>query len=123
MLRVITVLVVLLLTACHRSSQDSPPVLRLPRPGVVLIASPGHGSACGATGFRVHFDWSVSSARRSDKYMLRVESPTGAVLAADGRVGHVDSGNWVRVGQWFFLVDINSNEVVAAARIGPDDCV
>ena len=122
MLRWIPGLLIVLIAACGRSPQDAPPVLSLPRPGVVLIASPNRGPACGATGFRVHFDWSVSNERIADQYVLRVNSPTGAVLAAGGREGHVDTGDWVRVGQWFYLVTIGSGEVVAAMRIGPDEC-
>ena len=120
--RVIAGLLVVLLAGCHRSAQNAPPVLSLPRPGVVLTATPNRGPTCGAVGFRVHFDWSVASERRADKYMLRVDSPTGAVLAAGGREGHVDTGDWAQAGQWFFLVTIGSDEVVAAVRIGPDDC-
>lgn len=122
MLRVIAGLLVMLLADCGRPSQEVPPVLSLPRPGVVLTATPNRGPACAATDFRVHFDWSVSRERSADKYMLRVDSPTGAVLAAGGREGHIDTGAWVRAGQWFFLVTIGSGEVVAAVRIGPDEC-
>ena len=122
MLRVMVGLLIVLQAACSRSSQDAPPVLSLPRPGVVLVASPDRGPACGATNFRVHFDWSVSSVRMADKYMLRVDSPIGGLLASGGREGHADTGDWVKVGQWFFLVDGGTGEVVAALRIGPDEC-
>ena len=122
MLRVMVGLVFMLLAACSRSSLDAPRVLSLPRPGVVLVASPDRGPACGATNFRVHFDWSVTGAQSADKYMLRVDSPIGGLLASGNREGHADTGDWVRVGQWFFLVAIGSGEVVAALRIGPDDC-
>ncbi len=122
MRRVIVGLVIMLLAACGRSSQGAPPVLSLPRPGVALVASPNRAPACGSNTFRVHFDWTVSAVRRSDKYMLRVDSPIGGLLASGGREGHADTGDWVHIGQWFFLVDMSSGEVVAALRIGPEDC-
>lgn len=121
--RVLAGLLFALLAACSPAAQDSPPVLRLPRPGVVLTATPNRGATCAASDFRVHFDWSVPGQRMPGKYMLRVNSPTGAVLAYGGREGHADSGDWVRVGQWFFLVAGGTSEVVAALRIGPDDCL
>lgn len=111
------------LAACNRTpSAAVPPVLGLPRPGVLLVATPDRGPACGAQNFRVHFDWTVSELQPSPWYDLRVNSPTGGLLASARREGHADTGDWVHVGQWFFLVAPKTHEVVAAIRIGPDGC-
>lgn len=113
-----------LFAACSQPPQSStPPVLSLPRPGVRLIATPDRHLACGAHNFRVHFDWTVSSLQPSPWYKLYVDSPTGDLLASGNREGHADTGDWAHVGQWFFLVAPDTREVVAAARIGPDDCI
>lgn len=121
--RLFAVLSIALLSSCSRTSSSStPPVLGLPRPGVTLIATPDRGPACGAVNFRVHFDWGVSSARPSSQYELHVNSPTGDLLASGPHNGTADTGDWVRAGQWFFLLDADNHEVIAAVRIGPDDC-
>lgn len=112
-----------LVAGCSNSPQTAvPPVLGLPLPGARLVATPDRGSACGAFNFHVHFDWSVS-AQTQDAYDLHVDSPIGKVFASGHREGHADTGDWSHVGQWFFLVAPETREVVAAVRIGPDDCI
>ncbi len=118
-----------ILTACSRAPQPStppaftPPVLGLPLPGVSLVATPNRGPACGAFNFHVHLDWVVSAPQTQDSYDVHVDSPIGNVFASGHRVGHADTGNWAHVGQWFFLVARDTRDVVAAVRIGPDDCI
>lgn len=112
------------LAACGQKAQGpTPPVLKLPRPGVRLVATPDHGPACGANRLHVHFDWFVSAPQTTDTFELRVDSPIGVVFASGHREGHADTGDWVHVGQWFFLVASETREVIAAVRIGPDDCI
>ena len=124
--RMMVCVMFVLLTACQQTPQSStPPVFGLPRPGVRLVATPDRGGACGANKLRIHFDWSVAdthAAPAHDTYELRVDSPTGAPFASGGREGHADTGDWSHVGQWFFLVDPQTREVIAAQRIGPDGC-
>lgn len=111
-------------SACKQAPQvATPPALALPRPGVRLLATPNRGPACGATSLHVHFDWTVPAQQTSNSYDLHVDSPIGNVFASGGRNGHADTGDWAHVGQWFFLVANDSHEVLAAVRIGPDDCI
>ena len=123
--RMIAIMVLLALVAgCSRTPQTAvPPVLGLPLPGVRLIATPDRGPACGALNFHVHFDWVVAAPQIQNDFDLRVDSPIGKLLASGHRVGHADTGNWARAGQWFFLVAPDTRDVVAAVRIGPDDCI
>ena len=122
--RIAILLLLVFLAACTRTPQAAaPPVLSLPRPGVSLIATPDRGPACGAINFHVHFDWVVSAPQTQNDFDLRVDSPIGNVFASGNRVGHADTGDWAHVGQWFFLVARNTREVVAAVRIGPDNCI
>ena len=113
-------------TACKQAPQSStPPVLSLPRPGVHLVATPASGKDCDASGMRVHFDWDVGDpqdAGSSDAYDMHVGSPIGPVFGSGRRNGHADTENWVYAGQWFFLVNQRTREVIAALRIGPDTC-
>ncbi len=112
------------LAGCRQAPHSAiPPVLDLPRPGVRLVATPDRGPACGAPPFHVHFDWVVSAPRTQIWYDLHVDSPIGKAFASGNREGHADTGDWAHVGQWFFLVAAESHEVVAAVRIGPDDCL
>ena len=111
-------------TGCGKITYDTtPPVLPLPRPGVQFIATPARGDSCGASQMRVHFDWTITAPQEGDDFDLRVDSPISAPFASGNRGGHADTGNWAHVGQWFYLVDRQSREVVAAIRIGPDECL
>ena len=124
MVRTMLIMLFAFLTACSRTPQTAaPPVLGLPLPGVRLIATPDRGTACGAPNFHVHFDWVVSAPQTQNDFDVHVDSPIGNVFASGNRVGHADTGNWVHVGQWFFLVARDSRDVFAAVRIGPDDCI
>ena len=112
------------LAACkHAQQSDTPPVRTLPLPGIQLIATPNQGPVCGASGLHIHFDWIVSSLQSPTYYDLHIDSPIGRTFASSRHVGHADTGNWAYVGQWFFLVAPETHEVVAAVRIGPDNCM
>ena len=113
-----------LLAACTKRAQEAtPPTRPLPRPGVKFVATPNSGPACGAFNFRVHFDWEVTAPQAGNDFDIRVDSPIGSTFASGNRIGHADTGDWAHVGQWFYLADPHSGEVVAAVRIGPDDCI
>lgn len=114
------------LTACKQAPQPStPPIHSLPRPGVRFIATPASGKDCDASRMRIHFDWDIGDkqdAGTSDTYDIHVGSPVGPAFASGGRNGHDETGNWAHAGQWFFLANPRTREVVAALRIGPDNC-
>ena len=128
--RIVMALLALVLSlpmaACKQAPQSStPPILSLPRPGVQLLATPADGRNCDTGRMRIHFDWNLGAIQdpaTSDAYDLHVDSPIGPAFAHGGRTGHGETGNWAHPGQWFFLVNRRTREVVAALRIGPDTC-
>lgn len=87
----------------------------------VLSADPNPIPVCEGSVGVTTLSWFVASTFRTE---IRVGSLTGELMARGGPVGVAQTGNWVRDGMQFFLVDQLTQEALSQVRIShtQDSC-
>ena len=117
-----TVLLVVLLAAC--GDPPAPPPQKIPyaAPGVRLSVEQS-SPACGPTGsYRAKVAWQVP-AQRAGKLEVQVDARQRKHFVRSTQAsGEQQTGEWVSSGLAFYLVDRNTDEVLAATAAGPGQC-
>ncbi|MBS0577565.1 MAG: hypothetical protein JSS45_14290 [Proteobacteria bacterium] len=110
-----------LLAACHR---EPPPMPSKPftAAGVGLRLEPPAAPDCKPdTTYRAVLHWSWKSDL--PKTDVRIGSPTGPLFArSNDEVAQQETGNWVKPGTWFILLDRGGDQVLGAIQAGPQPC-
>lgn len=116
------VIAVAALAAC---AADEPEIPRQPfqADGVEFSLTPSAARDCDpATLYQAVLHWNVQRAGRN-RVEVRIDSPDGPLLArSDDATGSAETGDWVKRGMWFLLLDRDRGTVLAAQRAGPHSC-
>ncbi|MFC3130014.1 hypothetical protein ACFOEA_11515 [Coralloluteibacterium stylophorae] len=101
----------------------TPPDAVFAQPGVVFTLSPPQAPDCRPESlYQGTISWSLSG-RGPTRLEIRVDSRGGPeFLSTSDPEGSQDTGEWIRPGMWFLLVDSASDTVLATLRAGPKPC-
>jgi hypothetical protein len=112
----------LVLAACNHQP-PAMPTHAFTTEGVTLRLDPPAAPDCKAsTTYRAELTWSVSSSD-TPKTDVRIDSPTGKLFArSNDNKAHAETGNWVRPGMWFLLLDRQGGQLLGAVQAGPKSC-
>ncbi|HEY2346950.1 MAG TPA: hypothetical protein VGH80_13915 [Xanthomonadaceae bacterium] len=91
--------------------------------GVTLKLDPPAAPDCKpSTNYRAVLTWTVDP-NDTPKTDVRLDSPTGKLFArSNDSKAHAETGDWVRPGMWFMLVDRQSGKLLGAVQAGPKPC-
>ncbi|MBS0455846.1 MAG: hypothetical protein JSS44_00755 [Proteobacteria bacterium] len=121
MRRLPVIAVVVALTACNH---DPPPMPThaFTAPGVSMALDPPSAPNCKPdTTYRATLNWTVESDL--PKTDVRIGSPTGPLFArSNDEKAHEQTGDWVKPGTWFVLLDRGGHTVLGALQAGPQPC-
>lgn len=111
-----------LLAACtqqHPTTPSQPFVAE----GVTMNLDPPAAPDCKAsTTYRAMLSWSVER-NETIKTDVRIDTPDGKLFArSNDQKARAETGDWVRPGMWFLLLDRRSGELLGAVRAGPAPC-
>ncbi|MFC4727812.1 hypothetical protein [Coralloluteibacterium thermophilus] len=111
----------LLIAGCKPDT--TPPDRVFAQPGVVFTLSPPQAPDCHPdTVYKATVAWSITG-QPERRLEVRVGSRGGAEFLRTSQArGREETGEWVRPGTWFLLVDRRSKEVLATLRAGPEPC-
>lgn len=116
------VVVTALATACAGDAPEQP---RQPfqSDGVHFSLTPSAARDCDPeTRYAAELRWDVQRAGRT-RVEVRIDRLDGQLLARSNEASSsARTGDWVRRGMWFLLVDRDSGDLLAAQRAGPDHC-
>lgn len=113
---------VLLLAACGERGAAVPDQ-PFTAPGVRFSLTPSAARDCEPdTVYTARLDWQVQRPGKT-RLEIRVNERDGPLLArSNDSTGSAETGDWVRRGTWFLLLDRRSGELLAAQRAGPERC-
>jgi hypothetical protein len=115
-LRLLVWVAVLLGMACDSRSPSPPPAAELKKleNPEVFWADPGVIQSCDDVLGMTTLHWKVPGVTQIE---IRVDAPDGNLFAVSGPEGSQETGNWVKDGSTFYLIDPDSREIVAVTRI------
>lgn len=131
-------LTALALTACNKAPTDVVPADPTVTPAPSAINAPAAPEAqapqiltiapfktdnCTPRGYTAEVSWSIPAEQPHVNVEVRVNKVDGGLMAfKSARKASAKTGNWVKPGTQFFLVDRDSRETVAQATAGEYDC-
>lgn len=120
-LALLVLVFVFALSACH-PAPPSMPKQPFTSAGVTLRLDPPSAPDCKpTTTYRAVLHWSWKSDL--PKTDVRIGSPTGPLFArSNDEVAQQETGNWVKPGTWFILLDRGGDQILGAVRAGPNPC-
>lgn len=80
----------------------------------VFWADPSVIQACDKETGKTTLNWKVEAPRRVE---IRVNMPEGDLFALANFEGSKETGDWVKDGMFFYLVDADTKESLAALRV------
>lgn len=91
--------------------------------GITMKLEPADAPDCKpSTTFTATLSWTIASTD-SPKTDVRIGSLDGALFArSNDEKAHAETGNWVKPGTWFLLMDRRSGELLGAVQAGPKPC-
>ena len=112
---------VLALAACHHGPPPMP-TQAFTAEGVTMQLDPPAAPDCKpGTTYRATLTWTVKSDL--PKTDVHIGSPTGPLFArSNDQKAHEETGDWVKPGMWFVLLDREGDTVLGAIQAGPKPC-
>lgn len=110
----------LALAAC--SAPPTPEQLPFFEPGVEFTVNQV-GTGCTADGaYRAKVSWEVPPSMSSKIEVQVGDDRAGIFARSNDSIGSEETGDWVRDGTLFVMVDRDSKMVLAALKAGPGNC-
>lgn len=121
MRRLLFVAVVLAASGCNHGP-PAMPTHAFTAVGVSMALDPPNAPDCKPdTTYRATLRWTVKSDL--PKTDVRIGSPTGPLFArSNDENAHEETGDWVKPGMWFILLDRGGDTILGAIRAGPIPC-
>ena len=115
------VVAALALSGCHHGP-PAMPTQAFVAEGVTMKLDPPAAPNCKPdTTYRATLTWTVKSDL--PKTDVHIGSPTGPLFArSNDEKAHQETGNWVKPGTWFVLLNREGSEVLGAIQAGPKPC-
>lgn len=90
--------------------------------GVTFTITQVQGDCNPETPYRAKLSWTIADIDKA-AIQVRVDAVDGPLMATITSMdGSAETGDWVRLGGRFFLVDIKSGEALATVTAGPETC-
>lgn len=94
-----------------------------PEPVEVVTIVPLATENCRPGAYTADVNWTIPAGQPGTEIEVRLNSVDGRLLAyKKARKGTARTGNWVKPGMQFFLVDRQTKAAIAEATAGDHDC-